>query len=259
MKITRINKIQEMLIKENSLSINHLCDTFGVSKNTIRRDIVELQKRGIIKKVYGGIMLKEKPLDAPEPFNLRETKNYQLKQKVAHIATNFVNDNDVIFIDSGTTTMHMLPYLAPKHNLTIITTSLHVINATISQAATKEFNLIATGGTLYYPSMAFVGPSVLKCLDNYNISKMFLSSTGISLENGATNASVVENEVKRKLVTLPSEKYLLVDSSKIDVSGLMTYSTLDKFDYVVMDKEPPSQYMDYFKKNNIKLLTDIPD
>lgn len=255
MKITRINKIQTMLEKEKSLSINDLCDTFQVSKNTIRRDITELEKRGIVKKVYGGITLKEAITNSPEPFNQRESKHSAEKKKVAQIAASFVNDNDIIYIDSGTTTMHMLPYLFNKKNITIITASINVINSAIAFEDTKKFNLITTGGSLYYPSLAFTGPSVLRCLDNYNISKIFLAATGISIENGATNASISENEIKKKLIEGAGQKFLLIDSSKLDIASLITFCPLESLDYILLDKLPPKKYIQYCHDHNVHLLT----
>jgi DeoR family transcriptional regulator, myo-inositol catabolism operon repressor len=256
MKINRINNIQEMLENETSLSINDLCDHFDVSKNTIRRDIAELEKRGIIEKVYGGITLKQSALAAPEPFASREMKNSLQKQKIARIAATLVNDGDVIYIDSGTTTMHMVPFLANRKHLTIVTASVYVINAA---TAYPNFNVIATGGSLYLPSKAFVGTSVLRCLQNYNLSKIFLASTGISLESGATNVSPLESEIKRCLVQKTSQKFLLVDASKIDVASLMTYCQLSELDSVIMDKLPPQKYRDYFTENNVQLLTENPE
>ena len=255
MKINRINKIQEMLEKETSLSINDLCEDFGVSKNTIRRDIAELEKRGIIDKVYGGITRKQSTLSAPEPFAAREMKNAIQKQQVARIASTLVNDGDVIYIDSGTTTMHMIPFLADRKHLTIVTASVYVINAA---TAYPNFNVIATGGQLYLPSKAFVGSSVSRCLQNYNLSKIFLASTGISLENGATNASPLESEIKHNLVHKAGKKFLLVDTSKLDVVSLMTYCQLSELDTVIMDKLPPEKYTDYFATHKVQLLTDMP-
>ncbi|WP_296829664.1 DeoR/GlpR family DNA-binding transcription regulator [uncultured Megasphaera sp.] len=252
MKIIRINSIKKMLEEEHHLSINHLCDVFNVSKNTIRRDIAELDKQGLINKVYGGITLKE--TDSIEPFTQRETKNASNKQRAAKMAASLVNDNDIIFIDSGTTTFHMIPYLADKKNLTIITASVNIINAAIAYSNSKTFNLIATGGTLYYPSMSFVGPSVLHCLDNYNTSKIFLASTGISIENGATNASIAENEIKQKLIQKTGEKHLLIDSSKLDVTSLMTYCSLSDLDSIILDRQAPDKYVQYCKKNHVQLL-----
>lgn len=255
MKINRIHKIQELLEDVHSVSINTLCETFQVSKNTIRRDIAELEKSGMIKKVYGGIVLQEKDTHSPEPFASRESRNTQQKKKIARIAASMVKDGDVIYIDSGTTTMHMIPYLVDRKHLTIVTASVYVINAA---STFNDFNVIATGGSLYSPSKAFVGPSVLNCLKGYNISKVFLASTGISIENGATNASPLECEIKRCLVQKSAQKFLLVDSSKLEISSLMTYCDLKELDYVVMDKQPPEKYLDYFKKYNTQLLTEDP-
>ncbi|MGL5270093.1 MAG: DeoR/GlpR family DNA-binding transcription regulator [Selenomonadaceae bacterium] len=251
MKINRIHKIQEILEDNQSVSINRLCDIFNVSKNTIRRDIAELEKRDLIKKVYGGIMLKP-TTTAPEPFASREIKNSPQKKQIARLAAELVSDGEVIYIDSGTTTMHMIPYLAEKNNITIVTASLNVINAA---TAYNQFNVISTGGTLYLPSKAFVGTSVLNCLKNYNISKAFLASTGISLEKGVTNAAPLEYEIKQYLVQKCSIKILLADSSKIDKASLMTYCQLKDISCLIIDKEPPANYLAYLKENNIRLLT----
>jgi DeoR family transcriptional regulator, myo-inositol catabolism operon repressor len=255
MKINRINKIQEMLQETNSASIDHLCDVFNVSKNTIRRDIAELQTRGIIKKVYGGITMNQSA-NSPEPFASREIKNSAQKKKIAHLAAKSVKDGDVIYIDSGTTTMHMIPFLAERSTLTILTASMHVINAASNYS---QINTIATGGSLYIPSKAFVGPSVIQCLGHYNISKIFLASTGVSIENGATNASPLECEIKRFLMKKPADKYLLVDTSKIGRASLMTYCQLKELNYIVMDAQPPKEYLTYFKENNVQLITEEAD
>lgn len=251
MKINRIRKIQELLEEKHSISINALCETFEVSKNTIRRDIAELEKTGIIKKVYGGIVLQERDTQSPEPFFSREGRNTQQKKKVARLAASMVQDGDVIYIDSGTTTMHMMPFLEDKRNITIVTASVHVINAAASSA---KFNVIATGGTIYAPSKAFVGPNVINCLKNYNISKVFLASTGISIENGATNASPLECEIKRYLMDKPAEKILMVDSSKLDSASLMTFCSLKEINTLVIDKELPSKYAEYFHLHDVDVM-----
>lgn len=252
MKINRLRKIQELLEEKKSISINDLCDTFDVSKNTIRRDIAELEKSGCINKVYGGIVLQEKeePQAAEKPL-VPADNDIIHKQKISQMAASLVEDDDVIYIDSGTTTMHMMPYLEDKHNITIVTASIHVINIA---AASAKFNLIATGGTIYAPSKAFVGPSVLNCLRDYNISKIFLASTGISIEKGATTASPLECDIKRYLVDKPAKKILMVDSTKIDSASLITFCNLDEIDCIVVDKELPDKYREYFDSNHIEVI-----
>lgn len=251
MKIDRIQQIHELLKRNHSVSLNDLCDSFGVSKNTIRRDVAELEASGIIKKVYGGIVLADEESGAPEPFAYREGRNVDAKKQVAQAAAAQVQDGDVIYIDSGTTTMHMIPYLVKRRYLTIVTASVHVINAAGSYPG---LNIIATGGTLYMPSNAFVGPSVLTALQNYNLSKIFLASTGISIAHGATNASPLECEIKRSLSQKNAETFLLVDSSKFGKASLMTYCQLADLNAIITEKEPDEEYVNYFEKHNIKLI-----
>ncbi|MBQ6758479.1 MAG: DeoR/GlpR transcriptional regulator [Selenomonadaceae bacterium] len=251
MKEERIHQIHELLIERKRISLDELCENFGVSKNTIRRDINELEEQGIIRKVYGGIVLKEAEIMSLEPFSAREIRNINEKKKIAAVAAALVNDGEVIYIDSGTTTMHLLPHLAEKNFLTIVTASVYVL-----ELATRysNLNVIATGGNLQPPIKALVGPSVLECIRNYNFSKIFLASTGITIEHGATNASPLECEVKRELVRKSCAKYLLVDNSKFDVASLMTYSDLTEIDNIITDKNPPEKYLDYFKANAINLI-----
>ncbi|ORT98876.1 Transcriptional repressor of the myo-inositol catabolic operon DeoR family [Anaerovibrio sp. JC8] len=252
MKINRLRKIQELLEEKKSISINDLCTTFDVSKNTIRRDIAELEKRGTISKVYGGIVLQEQ--EAPKaaaPVVPEDNTDKIHKQNIARMAASLVQDDDVIYIDSGTTTMHMMPYLEDKHNITIVTASINVINIA---ATSPKFNIIATGGTIYAPTKAFVGPSVLNCLKQYNISKIFISSTGISIENGLTTASPLECDIKRYLVDKQGKKILMVDSTKIDASSLISFCNLDEIDCIVVDKELPARYKEFFAEHNVEVI-----
>ena len=251
MKVERIHQIHELLKERTRISLDELCQIFNVSKNTIRRDIIELEEQDVIRKVYGGIVLKESNITALEPFSAREIRHINEKKKIAATAATCVQDGDVIYIDSGTTTMHMIPHLAERQFLTIVTASVYVL-----ELASKYNNLtlIATGGSLQQPIKAFVGPNVLQCIKSYNFSKIFLAGTGISIEHGVTNASPLECEIKQCLVQKPCSKYLLVDSSKFDVASLMTYSALKNINCIVTDSQPPEKYIDYLKKNDIGII-----
>ena len=251
MKEERIYQIHELLKERTRISLDELCEIFNVSKNTIRRDIAELEEQGIIRKVYGGIVLEESNITYLEPFSAREIRHISEKKKIAAAAAACINEGDVIYIDSGTTTMHMIPHLAEKQFLTIVTASIYVLEIA---ARYSNLNVIATGGNLQAPIKAFVGPSVLNCIKSFNFSKIFLAATGVSLEHGATNASPLECEIKQCLVQKPCSKYLLVDSSKFDVASLMTYSELKNIDCIVTDEPPPEKYGKFFSKNDVGII-----
>jgi DeoR family myo-inositol catabolism operon transcriptional repressor len=246
-KEKRIKKIQEYVIEHQSASLDELVTVFDVSKNTIRRDVQELVDRGELKKVYGGVSVIHKKL---ESFEDRQVRNQQQKISISKKASSFVEDDDFIFIDSGTTTIEMFEFLKDK-NITIFTNSIDFI---VRALPFENLNVISIGGMLERKTNALVNPRNMDLLKDYNIKKAFMASTGISLVNGVTNASPLESELKKTVVNRSAEVYLLVDQDKFDKYGLMTYCGLDEIDFLVTNEIPNDPYQDYFKKNGIQLV-----
>ena len=195
LKENRIQELKNYIMANERASLDDLCTLFNVSKNTMRRDINELEKQAIIKKVYGGIVLNDKK--TTEPFESREEKNITSKQIIAKLASQFVQDGDIIYIDSGTTTMHMIPHLAEIRNLTIITNNLNVIMGSLPY---PNLNVLCTGGVLFRTTNSFVDMDAVNSLKKFNISKAFMASTGISITKGITNSSSFEYDIKRYMV-----------------------------------------------------------
>lgn len=246
LKTKRIEQIQEYVFKHQTVSLDELCEVFDVSKNTIRRDVQELAEQGIVKKVYGGVAVNHSTL---ESFTERQTRNEHLKRSIARKAASFVQDGDIIFIDSGTTTLEMAEYLQAKQ-VTIITNNLDFI---INSLPYENLNVLSTGGVVDRKTKSFVSFNI-ELLKAYNINKAFMASTGISISNGVTNASPLESEIKQTVVKRSSEAYLLVDHSKFDKSALMTYCSLDEIDYIITDSAPGEVYDEYAKKHDIQLV-----
>lgn len=248
MKTNRIKSIEEYILSNESVTLNSLCDVFKISKNTLRRDINEIEKKGSIKKVYGGVTAVVKNLI---PFEERNVKNNYKKMAIAKAAAEFVNDGDVIFIDSGTTTLNMIDYLKNKNDVTILTNNLNVI---VNALPFTNINVICTGGSLIRKTNSFEVINTLSIFKDYNISKTFLAATGISISNGATNSSPLEYKLKKTIVEKSNDIYLLVDSSKFDVSALMTYCKLSDINHLVTDKKPPQEYVEFFDENKIDVV-----
>ncbi len=245
-KSKRIKQIQAYIYEHHTVSLDELCEVFGVSKNTIRRNIQELFELGLIRKVYGGVAVNDSTLVS---FSDRKTRNQQQKQRIAMKAADFVEDGDVIFLDSGTTTMEIIDGLKTK-SLTIITNNLDFI---FRAQPYPNLNVITTGGMLERNTNSFVSVK-FNLLTTYNINKAFMSSTGISLTNGVTNASPLESEIKSTVVEKSPQVFLLVDQDKFNKHGLITYCGLDHIHYVVTDEEPAPEFLTYFKEHDVKLV-----
>lgn len=128
MKNKRQSEILKLLFSEQSLKTEYLSSYFGVSIETIRRDINELSRSGMIKKVYGGIRLNHDSMQmaALENWNERLTNFHEEKIKIATKALEFISDNSVIALDIGTTTYELSRLLSAKKDLSIITNSLYI-------------------------------------------------------------------------------------------------------------------------------------
>jgi len=249
-KDKRINKIHEYVLKHKSVSLDELVNVFNVSKNTIRRDVQELVEQGDLKKVYGGVAVNDENRAKLESFSDRQVRNQNEKVMIAKAASQYVNDGDIIFIDSGTTTKEMFEFLKTKH-LSIITNSLDFI---VRSLPYENLNIISFGGILERKTNSFGTLQNKELLKTYNINKAFMASTGISLTNGVTNASPLESELKQTVVERSSNVFLLVDHDKFDKYGLKTYCGLDEIDYLITDSTPNESYQDYARKNHIQLI-----
>ncbi len=235
MRTKRIGNIEKYIYINKTVTLDQLCEEFKVSKNTIRRDIDELASKGLVKKIYGGVTIPD--TQSMKPFEERSISNLGLKQYIAKKAASLVNDGEIIFIDSGTTTFPMVEFIQKK-NITILTNNIEVIIKCIPHS---NINVISLSGMLDRKALSFTGSTAVDVLQQYNISKAFLAATGISSKNGATNSSPAETAIKKTAIERSVKRYLLVDHTKFEVSSLVTYAQFDKLDAIITDQYPDKE------------------
>ncbi|MCU7746778.1 DeoR/GlpR family DNA-binding transcription regulator [Priestia megaterium] len=247
LKTKRIQQIQEYVLKHQSVSLDDLGTVFGVSKTTIRRDIRKLISEGMIQKVYGGVAISHAKL---ESFNERKARNPIQKRLIAKTAADYVENGDVIFIDSGTTTLEMITFLKTKQ-VTIITNNLDII---IKALHFENLTVISTGGLLERDTKSFSSYSHADSFKKYNFDKVFMASTGVSISNGVTNSSPIESGIKETIVKGNADVFLLVDHTKLDKYAMVTYCGLKEVDYLITDNFLDENYQDFAKENSIQLV-----
>ncbi|WP_426452520.1 DeoR/GlpR family DNA-binding transcription regulator [Paenibacillus sp. S-38] len=247
-KTQRINQLKEYVFEQGTVSLDELVEHFGVSKNTIRRDIEPLIATGVLKKVYGGVSVNHSTLVV---FSERKDQNLTKKQEVARLAAEFIDDGDVIFVDSGTTTLELIHFIKKKQ-LTIVTNNFDFMQEAKPFPALTIFS---TGGMLERSTNSFVGFQSIEFLQKYNINKAFISTSGISITNGVTNASPLETEIKSTVVKKSLQVYLMLDDSKFDKHALTTYCSLGDLDYIVTNSKPGEIYQQYALEQHITIVT----
>jgi DeoR family myo-inositol catabolism operon transcriptional repressor len=256
MRTKRIDEIEKYIRKEKSVSIDTLCRKFDVSKNTIRRDIDSLAKSGIIQKVYGGITLADRSISKGLlPFTDRQSRFSEAKHSIAQTAAGYVRENDVIFIDTGTTCHNLIDSLSDI-SCTVITNSLLTAGKALSY---ENIRLISLPGHLQRKTFSFVDEKAGEFLKDYNISKAFMACTGLSIRQGLTNASKEEYLIKKAVIENSVQCFALADHSKFDSFSLMTYCPLERIDYLITDQTPSDDYISFCQDHHITLNVTMTD
>ena len=249
MKIDRLNEIEHYVFLKGSASIEELASRFDISINTVRRDIKELLKRGSVQKVYGGVTS-----TLPQnivPISHNSQINTDAKTIIAEKAADLVDDNSTIYLDTGSTVCAIVPYLADKKDITIVTNSLSVIEA----AAPYHFNLFSLGGFFNDIVSGFVGISAEENLTRLAFDHAFLGTTGISLDQGLTINGYYEEPIKRQVIQCCRKKIILMaDHTKFNQHALLHFGRVEDLKAIVTDRKPPAEYVTFCKKNSIDLI-----
>ncbi len=249
MRNTRLEQMERYIIQKESVTMEELQSHFDTSMNTVRRDVALLMKKGIAEKVYGGVCARK--AEQLTPFDVRTIKHQEAKMRIGYKAAQLVEDGDTIFLDSGTTTLHVVQNLAQRQNITIITYSLHAIMAAMPY---QGLTIISLPGQLHRKTSSFTGLETVRFLKAYNIKTAFMAATGLSLSGGITNSSPLEYELKITAMERSAKSYLLLDSHKFGETALMTYAQLNSFAGVITEAAPNEEYAGALENAGTKLI-----
>ncbi len=234
MRSQRIEALEAYILQHKTVTLQALCQAFDVSISTLRRDLNALAAEGNVRKTYGGVVAT--PRGRLVSFVDRSIANPDAKQKIAMTAAAQVVDGDIIFIDSGTTTLHMAEGIQERQNLTVLTNNIEVI---LKMMPFDNINVISLSGVLNRKTFSFTGAESADVLKKYNVSKVFMACTGVSAESGVTNSSRSESGIKSAAVGRGQKVYLLADDRKFGVVSLITYCELAQLNALITNQAPP--------------------
>lgn len=215
----RIEKILKLFDKNTYISYSFLEENMEVSSATIRRDVNLMESLGLINKIAGGIELRinDKDID----YSLRLTKNLSQKKKIAKKASKYLKKDEIIFLDSGTTILELIPYLK-NMNITVITNCVSHLEKLYSLGIKN----IIIGGNFKHKTKAIVGSIALESLNNYYFDKSFLGTNGID-ENGYTTPDIEEALIKKKVIQKSKTSIILADTSKINKISNVNFANIN--------------------------------
>lgn len=215
MSIIREKQILEILLKEKRVSTSELAKALFISEPSVRRDLQSLEKQNLIKRIHGGAVLEEGALSKNKiPFLLREYEQSSAKARIAEKAIDLICDNDVVFLDASTSCYYLIPFLASKRNLTVITNGVKAL----TKLAEYGINTVSTGGCLINSCLALVGDETYRTIEKYNADIALFSCRGLADNGYITDISAEENNVRRKMIEHSKKAYLLCTTDKFGKS-----------------------------------------
>lgn len=246
--LERRNLILEKLQEDRKVIVGELSRQFGVSEETIRRDLEKLDKDGLCVKSYGGAVINEST-SIDMPFNVRNKRNVAGKQCIAGLVANEINDGDHIILDASTTAVFIAKAIKNKKNLTVITNSIEII---IELSDVENWNIISSGGSLKEGYLALVGPRTVEGLGAYNVEKAIMSCKGIDLDKGITEGNEQFSQTKKVMQKVSRQCILAVDHTKFGEVAFSKLCDISDVDMIVTDKKPEPAWLEYFDKHEIE-------
>lgn len=230
MKNNRLVRMEKYIVEKKICSMEELASQFKVSMMTIRNDVKYLVSKGVVKKVYGGVEAVES--DKITAYNMRSVEQVELKEKIAKQAAQLIKDEDVIFIDSGTTTERILRYIPDEIKVTIVTHNLPII---VEASRRKNIKLIVLPGEYDPKTNSFIDAESPNALEKYNIDLSIMATTCITYDGKLGNGSSIESSIKSKAIHCARRVVLVADSSKLLKKALMTFGDMSEIDVLIMD------------------------
>ena len=229
----RHTEILRLLDSGRCIKVSDLSRQLGVSGETIRRDLDQLEREGAVRRIHGGaIRVHGRAVEVP--IQSRRERHAEEKRRIARVARDLVHDGETILIDASTSALELAKSLPPK-DVTVVTNSL----TAVLELAGLGCNVIATGGLLRRPSLSMVGPVALRTLEERHADTLFLSCRGLTVGEGVTDASDVEADLKRRMLRAAQRAILLADGSKLGRVGFCSICGVTDLHAVVTDRAAP--------------------
>lgn len=232
----RQDEIARLVFDEGRVEVADLARRFAVTTETIRRDLSELDRRRVLRRVHGGAVAYQHVRHEPKLI-VRDTQHAAEKRRIARRAIEELPGEGTIIIDSGSTLAFFAELLPDDRELTVFTNSIPVIQS-LSSRETIEVNVI--GGLLKKNTMAMVDATSIDTVRDLTVDVLFISTDRVSAERGFTTPYREEVAIKRAMIAAARRVVMLFDHAKVGSDQLFRFATVDEIDTIITDDAVPA-------------------
>lgn len=220
----RYQYILSVLDDRRAVSVAELTQELNISESTIRRDLNALAKMGKLNKVHGGATYLEQRnrVTHEDQVEIRRRIYSSKKDAIGRYAATLIEPEDFVYIDAGTTTASMIPYLKEK-NAIYVTNAMEIA----SKLVRRGFTTYTLAGRIRHITEAIVGSEAEQSIHKYHFTKGFFGVNGISIEAGYSTPNIEEARIKEMAMKHCYQAFILADSSKFSINSSVTFGELE--------------------------------
>jgi DeoR/GlpR family transcriptional regulator of sugar metabolism len=250
MRVERQQYILEYLRNHKSIDVSFLTNELKVSDVTVRKDLVKLERDGLLIRSHGGAVNMDY-LSLESSFIEKEDKFTEEKMAIAAEAARLIMDGMIVAMTTGTTISHMTKMIRDRKNLTIVT---NAVNVAVDLMNVNGINLFLTGGNIRPKTFALIGEMAQKSLEGLFYEIAFVGVNGFSIDLGITTPSMEEAKVVRKVIEGARKVVVLADHTKFNKVAFNRIATLDQIDIVITDIKTPADQINKLRNLGITVI-----
>jgi DeoR/GlpR family transcriptional regulator of sugar metabolism len=243
----RWKKMLDTIAACERIEVAKLAEMMGVSKVTLRKDLDQLQEKGIIRHEKGYVSP-----GSGDDINNRLSYHYETKRKIARAALELVKDGEAVMIESGSCCAILAEELASKRRDVRIITNSAFIAAYIRRL--PQAKIVLLGGDYQNESQVMVGPIARACAQGFSVDKLFIGTDGFSEDQGFTGNDHLRSETVRDMAKQAERVIILTESEKFSKRGLVPLLPFNNISMVITDEEVPAEKERLFEERKIALL-----
>lgn len=245
---TRRSRIVELLRNQRSVQNDHLVAELGVSVETVRRDLEQLDKAGVLVRVRGGAVGKRNSMPVEPPFPARQNLGAEEKQAMGRLAVSLVDDCRTLFVDIGTSAEAVANVLVSTFRGTVVTPSMRVAGIL---AESRDIEVLVPGGRVRSGDMSIAGPTARSFLEAINPDVAFIGTGGVDVDAGITDFELVEVDIKRVVIDNSDRVFALAHSHKIGIRAPYRVCDLSAVDAIISDTGMPADAREAFAVRDV--------
>ena len=246
----RRSQIVEMLREKQVVKNTELMERFGISIETVRRDLQYLEEQGVLERVYGGAIRKTF-LNLEPTYSSRESVSSVEKVAIAAEAQRMIMPHDAVFFDLGTTVKLLAQMIEKNKPVTVFT---NAVRTALLLADMENCDVIIPGGRLRAKELSVAGPITEENMQRFNVDKAFIGFAGIT-EDGITDYIVDEAILRGQVIKNAQQVILVGDHSKFGVRAVCKVCALEDVDVLITDDKAPRDLLDKLRDRGIKVIT----